>query len=241
MAKSKLWVVGDSWSYGWSGTDRNGTPTAFTHNMCTVLSRKLLMTVHNHSRPGASIGQITNLFLTHVLHNIAPGDVVFICAPPDSRFHTVDHTGWVNTALACQDNGAEYLLSLIKHNDNSTTVFKWHFAMFCQLMYDAAVSKGAQCYVQHNYGALPTEFPWLREDIFLDTETSMWQWLGLPANLTFLHDDDGPSAKDLDREFAKKQLLTDRNGNLDLHPSQANQLYIGERLADLIHQRRNTL
>lgn len=234
---STLWCVGDSWSAGWAGASPTGEPRYFSHTMCTELAQRLELECVNFSVAGASIGHIVDIYMRRVSTNIKQGDTVFLCAPPDSRYHRLD-LGMISTAGIHNPAGQEYLLDLLKHNGNDTTWFKWHYAVFSRLIYTDAISKGAECYVQHNYGTIP-DFSWFDQGIFL-SNNSMWEWIGLPPIETFMVGDDGPNGEHLSEymEIAHRELCHMPDGNLDYHPNQRNQRMIGNRLADMIQERR---
>ena len=85
---SKLYVLGDSWSWGWDTPSRKtGNYRQFETNMCTVLAQKLGLELVNISCPGNSFPQITQEFFRRIACNLKPDDVVFMCIPPDIRWH----------------------------------------------------------------------------------------------------------------------------------------------------------
>lgn len=84
----RLYVLGDSWSWGWNTPSRKtGNHRQFETNMCTVLADKLGLELHNYSSPGNSFPQITQEFFRRIACNLTPKDMVFICIPPDIRWH----------------------------------------------------------------------------------------------------------------------------------------------------------
>lgn len=249
---STFWCVGDSWSAGWAGETTDNVRRFFSHTMVHQAAKELGYTsVQNRSVPSASIGMITDIFLHDVYPNIQPGDVVFICAPPDCRFHqSLDHDS-VNshrvTSASFHDGSANYLESLL--TVNTLSFFRWHYATFCKLIHNSAISKGAECYLQHNYGTLPTDYAWFNRDTFLDPDNSMWEWMGLPEADLFLDWCDGPQVMHLTQsdEFnpqavfniAIEKLIIDRENQIDLHPNRKYHVILGNKIAKMITQKRN--
>lgn len=92
---SKLYVLGDSWSWGWNQPHKKtGCFRAFETNMSTVLADKLGLELVNDSCPGNSFPQITQQFFRRISQHLTPTDVVFFCIPPDIRWHNAIAPGY---------------------------------------------------------------------------------------------------------------------------------------------------
>lgn len=249
MANITLWCVGDSWSAGWAGVF-NDVSRRFSHTMIDQAAMQLGITnVKNYSVPGASMGLILNMYLSQVSYNMQSGDVLFVCAPPDTRYYRIDgppqnKNSFKSASLYNGIGDEEYITDLMKHN--SVDFFKWHYALFCKAICDDATIRGVECYVQHNYGSLPIEYDWFDSNIFLDKQQSMWDWMELPVTGDFFNWCDGPdhdyiescSPTETAFSIAEKKLIIDGNGDIDLHPNQKYHKILGNRISDLILERR---
>ena len=130
---SKLYVLGDSWSWGWNTpSPKNNHHRSFKQNMSRVLADRLGLELVNDSLPGNSFPQITQQFFRRVSQHLTPTDVVFLCVPPDIRWHCAVVPGsnkgkgrrWSEQADADEDttsvlfgtNGAQYNERLVRPN-----------------------------------------------------------------------------------------------------------------------------
>ena len=131
--RNKLYALGDSWSWGWNTpSSKTGNNRQFQTNMCTVLASKLGLELINSSSPGNSFPQITQQFFRRITGVLKPGDVVFMCIPPDIRWHrAIDpgananrkHMWWANEhdnedtcSTLFGTNGSQFNNKLVRPN-----------------------------------------------------------------------------------------------------------------------------
>lgn len=248
---AKLWAVGDSWSYGYTPYP-SGHPlddNRYPHAMVEELAHWLELTPINLSRAGSGIGCITEDFFVDVKPNLEPGDVVFVCAPPDIRWHTVNNSDPDDLRMMplclppyewSPDNG---LIDILKMNDFSLYYFTFHYNVFIQSIAATCKSMGVECYVQHNYGDSPVH-DWADAGYYLDPDNSMWNWMGLPDISSMRMDYDGPYIDPNSAEYkqlAGKLIYIEEENHYDLHPNEEWQIKIGQMLYQKIQDKRDEL
>lgn len=122
---SKLYVLGDSWSWGWNSPHlKTGAFRSFRKNMCTVLAEGLGLELINDSQPGNSFPQITQHFFRRVSQHLTPTDVVFICVPPDIRWHRAIPPGFNS------DKSVRWAQDADADEDTTSTLFGSDGCMF---------------------------------------------------------------------------------------------------------------
>lgn len=207
---AKLYCLGDSWGWGWAGTDKRGNHLPpFVNNYCQVLATKLGLELVNYSRPGNSFPQITQQFFRRLAPVLQPDDVVFFTIPPDVRWHraiprglngTDNQYGWeddedtistlyyrgeffeklVAPGNVIGDDTFCYLESEIAQNNFNPYWFKYNTSLQLIAITYYCESKNITCAMQHNYGNLDDLLWAAPKDLLLDEKHSMWEWLGLP-------------------------------------------------------------
>ncbi len=86
---AKLYALGDSWAWGWSGWNYKVQKARPPYKYCYVqiLADSLNKELVNYSVPGNSFPQITQHFFRRIAPILEAGDVVFLTVPPDMRWH----------------------------------------------------------------------------------------------------------------------------------------------------------
>ena len=233
-----LWVFGDSWAWGWAG---DGPPQMrFDNRYVNIFANYLnIESVKDYSLPGSGIGQIVESFLEQTI-NIKKNDIVFVTIPPDSRAYITSIGGFIQT-ISHHNSNYKKLLEL---NNYNFYYFIYHLSLFIKTISDACYKIGAECILQHNYSKLEL-LDWCSTDNFLDTNESMWNWIGLPTNYT-LHDfktADGPRIDymgDLDDDIIRLMdnvLIKLGDKKYDFHPNENGHNIISKRLIELYEKK----
>lgn len=270
---AKLYSLGDSWAWGWSGFDykKNVARHPFTQKYSQILADKLGLELINWTCPGNSFPQITQHFFRRVAPIVQPEDVVFITLPPDIRWHkavpenfhitnNATHYPWSNqdsedTMSMLFGNGAfnhraveaslDQLESEVIQNNFNPYWFKYNTSLQLTAITTYSKVNNVKTFIQHNYGDLQDLLEVTDYDCVLDTQHSMWEWIGLPKLKSMLSlDHDGPREETLTddvqlsdiRQIMMERLLIDGE-SFDWHPNKLSHQIIGDKLYELCNQR----
>ena len=207
---SKLYCLGDSWTWGWAGAEEDGTHLKpFVNNYCHVLATKLQLELVNYGRPGNSFPQITQQFFRRIAPILKKGDVVFLTIPPDVRWHRAIPMGlngcandyeWdddedtistmyyhsevshklVSPGSIISDETFDYLESELAQNNYNPYWFKYNTSLQLIAITYYCEANNITCALQHNYGHLDDLLWATPTHLLLDEKHSMWEWMGLP-------------------------------------------------------------
>lgn len=207
---NKLYSLGDSWAWGWAGSDYVNKCAKEPYKNCyaQILADRLHKQLVNLALPANSFPQITQQFFRRIAPELEPGDVVLLTVPPDMRWHKAVPTDFHVTGVENRypwslldsedtismlfDRGeAQYLTNFnlemmgqleseLAQNNYNPYWFKYNTSL--QLIALSAYSKlnNINLFVQHNYGTLDDLLAVTDTDCVLDVHHSMWEWIGLP-------------------------------------------------------------
>lgn len=228
-----LYNLGDSWAWGFE----DSFTIPFKRTYADIVAENFGLKKVTCCKPGWALGNAVEQFLQRVYHKLTADDCVLVTVPPDTRIcvaHREQYSPYDTHAhRRTQTVYSDQPLweALVETTGFNTYQFELTQNKDLMLIASLCKLKNVKYAFQHNYSSFTYDPSWrdtLLTDGFIDTDSSMTEWLGIESTAYQGNSIDDQLKRRIDGPKINKnkpKYLTD-----SFHPNLLGHEVIGQRL-----------